>query len=1291
MPSSAHTHSRVGAVLSASNGRARSPPAAGPLSGLPAAEIHRDLKPPPALSLPTGSNAGGSNSPKNSSAAAVTVTTAAVSSSRHSHTAAYVVSSITVAGATDEEQRRCVNSAYHISFHGDPRVKLKPTSVELPNGAQFLIVDRFVSGNCDGVYEKNRKMWEHIPIGQACVFARTPPAAQPLSLGGVAEAACVDGESSSADMAAAAAPSCPERLGSPVQAALSSSLPSPPIAPSPASRVGSWGSQPNQWEPSQPQQHSFHSEWTRVATAVGLHKMGHWREAASVFSVHKEMSTTAIALEKVDGEPGRIAAFSWLGERYWVIGCRYQHIVTRLDVPEVDLMRYTASSSSSVSTLSSPSTVSEDVFFSAERCSAGRPSALSRANSPMQNSRSGVEQSSAHGGSVAGGAAGKCSPGVSSEAAYLELVLRMARLWRRVLESLRTATEGAPYEAVRVAAASDTTTAAASADALMELHTCVAADNRSLCFDVILSGWERLQNFVSARDFPANKSLRSISTTVNGPSPTTCGADFTAFPTPSTSVTDDSGVVPLWFYAITWDASLDERGWCMGVEEAFDFFGHFRLPTVARSADVHLGSPEYEVLRHSVLSRCDTAGAVMYGSSKDKAESGKGAVVVQVWKCRAYPHSLERAVQEYVVTHRLCGEPLRCKVKKKMSTLSRETRLYVKEWELHRLPFLLDFALWLHREKCITPSTDLAALKAIRGRWLSYQEHFQRILEVPPQQQRHRAVARQGATLSTSEVVHSRRQARADAADGMCFSDRGESKDGQAKHSDCVLQQRRERGDASLPDAEGLDSVMLVGPQGCGKSTMARILYALLEESGAAPRWLNQDEVGNRSAYLAAVRRAVTQGSYSHLLLDKMNLDDKSRSDYTAVGLKPTLFVAWTHSEGAEAVAEVCYERVVKRGMCHRTFCPEDVASLRPPLSLAPSRAPELRPAALPLLQGDLCGSVSVDTSPAPSSTAPLSPASTGQCGSSPNAPFPRERLSPSPPPSSRLHGILHANARRYQVPINVPLVELDVTWSRQKMVTVVWEALRVRGTCALPPLAELHVEAAIQTAYAYEQLLETYPSSVASAVLRGPSSDVVLEQLRLGLPPLIIPKTQRLQPTVEVLLHNFCQHPSPTALVRYAAQVGCTRRLTVQAIVTNSKVTLLLMLGPTEAAAAHSAASTAVAESGEEVGPRAHASAVPPALYPAPSLENTGGKAVTIEQGGSYVSVATSAEDLRCVEEHPMQEHFAVLAKAKVPPDYSEALAQRMRHDPEEDPYCTVQWLSPPLEIGFAVTLLLQ
>lgn len=1110
----------------------------------------------------------------------------------------------------DEEERRCVNTAFHISFHGNPRVKHKPTSVLLPNGVAFLIVDRFVSGNSDGVYDKNRKMWEQIPVGQARVFARSLPHLESVHVNSQGGESTMENEENAAAAAAhrrptpllraAATPSQPSLLSSNT-AVPGAAVHTPTVRSSPSVATI--------------------NDWTCVATAVGLRKMGHWREATSVFAMHKAAAKSAIALEKIDGESGQVAAFTWQGERYWVVGCRYQHIVTRLEVPETDLVRYaTAASSSSgsggsSSTNSSSSVMADSTYSHASP--AGSPTTLLDSHQQQQRHRH-------HDRTQSSSATALTSGGLSSDAGYLDLAVRMARLWRRVLESLPPASE---------ATSCDTDTKERSA--VVALHRRVTADRRTLCFDAILTGWERLQTFSAYDAWTASATVADISSTATGTatpassagSPrTTLPASSTLFPSPSLSGSAAEVEVPLWFYAVTWDASLEGRGWCMPVHRALDFFAAMSLPCVPASEAVALGSPAYEALRQAVLSRGDTAGAVLYGSSVDVDDSDEekdGAVVVQVWKCRSYPHTLERVVQEYVVTHRLCGDPLRNKMKKKVSSLSRETRLYIKQWEVHRLPFLVDFALWLHREKYITPSTDLTALKHIRGHWLSYQERFKDVLLARLQRQQQRLSARP-SSLSTLDVSRKEERAGEEAAEDA-------------------------NSDAADDAEDSVDPIMLVGPQGCGKSTMARILYALLEEAGAAPRWLNQDEVGTRSAYLAAIKRAMTRGTYSHLLLDKMNLDDKARADYGEIGVTPVLVVAWRHTSGTEAMVRACYDRVVQRGACHRTFYHGDTN-----LS-ASSRSPELRPSLTPPAEG-AGGGGSVAASPlSAGSSVPASWLSSAAAAAADTAaPSPATVSALSPTPSSlRLQGILEASARKYQTPSTLPCVELDVTWGCARAVEVVWEALRERGSCELPPLSDLHVDDALQSAYAYERLLEAYPTRVATAILRGPSCDDVLRQLG-PCRPAVIPKTQRLQPQVEVLLHDFQLNPSPTALVRYADQVGTTRRLTVQAVVANTKVVLLLVLGPSENEAAISG---------------------PSVLSSPPPLSAATGDAAAAE----------ALED--CLEVPVQQEQWAVVAKAKkVTADYCESLAQRVRDDPDEDPYCAVQWLSPPLVMDFVV-----
>lgn len=1189
----------------------------------------------------------------------------------------------------DEEQRRCVNTAFHISFHGNPRVKHKSTCVGLPNGASFLIVDRFVSGNSDGVYEKNRKIWEHIPVGQARVFARAANAAKDSTdvanhgMGGGDGGGGEDGDLPAQgtlrlneEPAAAMANSAQRSSQLHGTSHALQSFPHSPVAATPAT-AASASSSPT---PQTCTTAHGNAEWTCVATTVGLRKMGHWREATTVYATHKAVAKSAIALEKIDGESGQVSAFTWMGERYWVVGCGYQHIVTRLDVPEADLVRYTTAASTTASSSSSSSALfAPDELLTNEGAMLASPSVQSptgythNSGDASRRNNSSCTSATAHDHEVHSTHSGSmttvttlASGGLTSEAGYLDLAVRMARLWRRVLESLPNEEEELELKEGVVAATAEKKEESARS-ALATLHSRVAADKRSLCFGAILTGWERLQAFSALHSFTPDDSSAGTTTPVSSSSsssscspdtPQVAAAASAVFASPSPTPSMWEAEIPLWFYAVTWDAPLEVRGWCMPVRRARDFFHASHLPFVPTSEAVELGSPAYEALRQSVLSRCDTAGAVLYGSSADVGDEGEDAAaaaagesVVQVWKCRAYPHTLERVVQEYVVTHRLCGDPLRNKMKKKVSSLPHETRLCIKQWELHRLPFLVDFALWLHREKYITPSTDLAALKNIRGHWLSYQERFKDVLLAQLQRQQQRLSARH-SSLSTLDVSHKEERRGDDASSAV----------------------------TSAEEEDSVDPIMLVGPQGCGKSTMARVLYALLEEAGAAPRWLNQDEVGTRTAYLAAIRRAMARGTYSHLLLDKMNLDDKARADYAEIGVKPVLVVAWRHAGGTEAMVNTCFDRVMQRGACHRTFFHAAETSRGGQLSsvLTSSRSPELRPTAE---AGAEVGSAAFAASP----ISVLSPSALPALSLSTDAAA-RPQASPVSSPSSstnRLHGILEASAKRYQVPSNLSCVELDVMWDCQHAVSLVWEALRDKGTYELPPLSELNVEQALQSAYAYERLLAAYPTRVAAAVLRGPPSETVLQMLGTCRPPTI-PKTQQLQPQVEVVLHDFQLNPSPTALVHYASQIGTSRRLTIQAVVSNSKVVLLLVLGPSESVAAAANRNSSSNNSALQMTGGGASSGGDGSSRPMP-----GGVSSSTLAGVDVATASpTDSPDLYSyLESQAQQEQWAVVAKAKkVTVEYCEGLAQRVRDDPEEDPYCTVRWLSPPLTVDFAV-----
>eukprot|EP00796_Vickermania_ingenoplastis_P004767 gene4767-3428_t len=111
--------------------------------------------------------------------------------------------------------------------------------------------------------------------------------------------------------------------------------------------------------------------------------------------------------------------------------------------------------------------------------------------------------------------------------------------------------------------------------------------------------------------------------------------------------------------------------------------------------------------------------------------------------------------------------------------------------------------------------------------------------------------------------------------------------------------------------------VKFVGPEGCGKSVLARTLYLLLPEvlSGAVPCWLNPAEEGKRypQAVKAAVDRATKPQRASdaafrptHLLLDSTHLTQEERhasfypSDATP-GIR-VVYVLFDHPEGGRGL-----------------------------------------------------------------------------------------------------------------------------------------------------------------------------------------------------------------------------------------------------------------------------------------------------------------------------------------------------------------------------------------------------
>ncbi|PWU84774.1 hypothetical protein C4B63_203g13 [Trypanosoma cruzi] len=279
----------------------------------------------------------------------------------------------------------------------------------------------------------------------------------------------------------------------------------------------------------------------------------------------------------------------------------------------------------------------------------------------------------------------------------------------------------------------------------------------------------------------------------------------------------------------------------------------FGLDVVTPQPAVELGTDEYAVQRDGMARRLNCEGAVLYGCN----EAG---VVVRMWKQRSHAYAMERAAQEAIVTHRLCGVALRSRLAGKLAGLPEEVRRCLGDWEAERLDYLVRFAAWLHLTRRQTARTDLGGLQDLRRRWITLQNQF----------------------------------------------------------AQCVAADAHVRSQVMHYEPSGDDAVVCVGPQGCGKSTFSRTLYALLRQAGLSPCWINQDEAGGGRQFIDAIRRA-QRGGHTHLIMDKMNLDEAARDGYADLGLR-ALTVVWSHPDGTDALVDICFDRVRRRGSAHRTF-----------------------------------------------------------------------------------------------------------------------------------------------------------------------------------------------------------------------------------------------------------------------------------------------------------------------------------------------------------------------------------
>ncbi|CCW63739.1 unnamed protein product [Phytomonas sp. EM1] len=948
------------------------------------------------------------------------------------------------------------HSGIAASFRGDKRIKESTYSVSI-SGKRFVIMSYAVSGHCDAVYRRSKKIWEHIPLGKARVFLhlpqqpsketsfnQSPPPVAGPTLGGSTRKGPEEDRSGGQyadENLTPVSTSSPERDYS-------------------SSKNRSLGNAPPPLLP--------------VAALDGIRRFGDRNDAIAYgYGVNKEVPVTAIAMEKIDGEGGHLAAFSLDGTRYWVIGCSGAYLILRIDAIE-DLRLY-------------------DDDLSA------------RSTTSLGSS--------------------------SSERSNVALAKRMAVLWYRLLKA-RLCTEK-----------------------VEQLHQELSTRRWTCCFDVVVRGWEHTVDYSSkivqgdsrahTTDQAAVHATDSMTRVQCGNNP--CGGSDqsygvqTGYVAPndlSGSGRDTEG--SLIFYAATLGENL-EKGLCVPVLNALDFFQRYRLPTASYHGPMEVCSEEYNAYKVKMSSQINSAGAVLYGAN----ELG---VVVQIWKCRCYPHIMERAARELIVTHQLQGSELRQKLEKKFSSLPKGTRMYTIGWEKQRVPFLMNFAAWLHKTMQLTPSTDLNTLRELRSHWITAQQAYQ------------------------CEMAACREAVGDPKMGGVFYDDEATGDDSDAPHTPEVL--------------------MLIGPQGCGKSTLARALFVLLEQSSFSPRWVNQDEMANRRSYLAAISQAISEGRYTHIILDKMNITDDMRLDYVSMELNIVLTIAWTHPLGMEALASVCFERVKRRGANHRTMS---------------------------IIQN--LGHVSGTASGA-------NPKAQLQC----------------------VRGIIHSCAAQYKLPEgDSTLLEVDVTLSGNATLRQVWSKLRERGQHNLPDFFKLDMNNALRKAKDYENLIAQYPHRIAVAVLKT-DDDAALHAI---VPPDMVGdgRYKVKLDSVQILLHDFRENPSPTAFLRYAALINRSVVVRVTAVVADERVTFLC-----------------ISKSGTDSGAGLLSWVTPSGVLLNSAHESTPGGDST----HSYSAGAGKCSNVRMGE--TLLPCIAVVAKVKkVGHQYCVELAQRVLNSSEPDPYCSI------------------
>jgi energy-coupling factor transporter ATP-binding protein EcfA2 len=340
----------------------------------------------------------------------------------------------------------------------------------------------------------------------------------------------------------------------------------------------------------------------------------------------------------------------------------------------------------------------------------------------------------------------------------------------------------------------------------------------------------------------------------------------------SQHIVDYNGVNEIRWFALSFDGKSDE-GLCLAPSIAKNFFEYCELKFATMSdiimyknEDKSDFSDEYKNLVNSVAQRINSEGVVMYGLNDTNH-------VVCMWKEKSYPYVMERIVREAIMRG-MCGDELYQYIQTRLSTQPQNLRQYFASWEEVRVPFLIQFAAFLQNDPVFVKmmeKKDKNQLWSIRSQWITLQAKC--------------------ASLPIEKKTE---------YENICKT-------------------------KTLSGVSSIQTIMMVGPPGSGKSTLSRALMEMLKKCGKSPIWLNQDEAGgNKKKYIDAIKNAISFKKPTHIILDKSNLDPNNRKDYEQLELTPTVTVIFQHPDGDDELVNLCVNRIMSRGQAHRSLKPSE-------------------------------------------------------------------------------------------------------------------------------------------------------------------------------------------------------------------------------------------------------------------------------------------------------------------------------------------------------------------------------